>query len=222
MPAIVVQRDSTPGRAGTPRSTRSARAGRLAPSSNREDPAPRSSDAELLRRCVSGDAAAWDLLVSRYKALVYGVALDTGLAPDDACDVFQEVWIELHRSAGRIEKPSALPRWLMVATRRICYKVAARRRRMVPGISANWVDPGSLPDDAVAAAHARLRLEAALDEVGGKCAQLLRNLFFRQPELSYEQIAEAMGWKIGSIGPIRSRCLARLRAVLETRTKGGS
>ena len=81
------------------------------------------------------------------------------IAADDAGDVFQEVWLELHRSIPRIRNPQGLPRWLMVATRRLSYKVATRRRRMISGISRDLVDPTELPDDLVDGAKTRQRLE---------------------------------------------------------------
>ena len=155
------------------------------------------------------------MLVIRYQALVYSCALEVGLGPEDAGDVFQDVWTELHRSAMRIQNPSGLPRWLIVATRRLAYKYASRRRRFIGGISRELVDPGGTPDQEVAQVEARQRAEMALRALGGSCEQLLRLLFLHSPPLSYEEISERTGLAVGSIGPIRSRCLNRLRRMLE-------
>lgn len=173
------------------------------------------SDTELLRRCVEGDEGAWQALVARYQALVYSCALEVGLEPEDAGDVFQEVWAELYRSALRIQNPAGLPRWLIVATRRLAYKVASNRRRFIAGISRDLVDPAGTPDEEVAQVEARQRSEAALRLLGGRCESLLRLLFLHSPPLTYEEISERTGLAIGSIGPIRSRCLDRLRRILE-------
>jgi RNA polymerase sigma factor (sigma-70 family) len=177
--------------------------------------AERISDTELVARCRSGDENAWRLVVRRYQNLVYSTALEVGLDPDDAGDVFQEVWLELHRSMRRIRNPEALPRWLMVATRRLSYKVAARGRRMVSDVSSDLVDPGTLPDDAVEIRRARHALETALELLGGRCERLLRLLFFTSEKTPYEEISKETGLAVGSIGPVRGRCLARLRRILE-------
>ncbi len=155
------------------------------------------------------------MLIHRYKNLVFSTALDVGLNPDDAGDVFQEVWLELHRSIPRIRSPEALPRWLMVAARRLSYKVAIRRRRSVSGVSKDLVDSATLSDEAYAAMRTRQRLEEALDALGGRCAELIRLMFLSPEKLPYEEISKRTGLAIGSIGPIRARCLERLRTILE-------
>ncbi len=172
-------------------------------------------DSELLRRCSSNDEEAWRLLVSRYQNLVWSVALDVGLENEDAADVFQEVWLELHRSIPRIRNPAALPRWLMVATRRLSYKVAARRRRMLPELSLDLIDEAALPDEELERVESRRRIEEALEALGGRCEDLIRLLFLVPDRPSYDEVSERLGMAVGSIGPIRSRCLGRLRSILE-------
>ncbi|MBK8229718.1 MAG: sigma-70 family RNA polymerase sigma factor [Candidatus Eisenbacteria bacterium] len=176
---------------------------------------PRESNQSLVLLCLQGDASAWRRLVERYGTLVYSTALQVGLPAEDARDVFQEVWIELHRSLPRIENPEALAKWLMVATRRLCYKVAARGRRMLPEISPELADAGPLPDDLYHATESRLILEEAMSRLDETCARLLQVLFFELDRPSYDEIAARMGWRIGSVGPIRGRCLDRLRRLLE-------
>lgn len=178
------------------------------------------SNQALVRLCLSGDSAAWERLVRRYGTLVYSTALQVGLPSEDAGDVYQEVWIELHRSLPRIENPEALAKWLIVATRRLCYKVAARGRRMLPGVSPELVDSAPLQDDLYHAAESRLILEDALSRLDETCARLLQVLFFELERPSYDQIAARMGWKVGSVGPIRGRCLDRLRRLLEESNDG--
>jgi RNA polymerase sigma factor (sigma-70 family) len=178
-------------------------------------PQNKESNETLLRLCAEGDEAAWKRLVLRYQNLVYSTALEVGLGEEDAGDVFQDVWLELHRSIPRIRNAEALPRWFIVATRRLSYKVAVRRRRMLPDISADMVDPAALPDTVVEDAESRLRLEDALTQLGGKCEKLLRLLFLHARKLPYDEISRRTGLAIGSIGPIRSRCLARMRKILE-------
>lgn len=172
------------------------------------------SDAEILPRCATGDRGAWGVLVHRYKDLVFSTALRTGLDTADAEDVFQEVFLELHRSAARIRNPNALPRWLLVATRRLCYKTAIRRRRMLPEISEDLVDPSRLPEEEVIAAQSRVAVEEGLKQLDARCARLLGILFFSAEPPSYDEVSETLGLARGSIGPIRIRCLDRLRKVI--------
>lgn len=171
----------------------------------------------LIARCVAGDERAWRCLVDRYKNLVYSVALKWGLSDDEADDVFQLVWLEVHRSLERIRDPQALPRWLIVATRRLCLKRTSRGRRPMAELSADLVDPAALPDEEVERFEIRRRLEWALERLGGTCSRLLRLLFLEDGSGSgaYRRAARETGLALGSIGPVRARCMARLRRLLE-------
>lgn len=177
-------------------------------------PLRRKSDAELLELCTEGDEGAWEELVQRYQGLVYSAAIGVGLSADDAGDVFQEVWAELFRSLRRIRTPEALPRWLLVATRRLSWKIAARNRRVSASIPPDLVDPWALPDEEAATLAARGEIEQALEQVGDPCAGLIRLLFLAQPPRQYREVAASVGMAVGAIGAARSRCMNKLRRLL--------
>lgn len=172
-------------------------------------------DAVLVARCREGDESAWRMLVHRYKGLVYSAALRTGIDEEGAADVFQQVWVELHRSLDRLRDPQALPRWLAVTSRRIAYKVGTQRHQRVEGVLEEMVDPAQLPVEELEALQRLHRLQELVDSLGRSCSRLLTLLFLDPAEPSYKEIADNMGISIGSIGPKRARCLARLRSRLE-------
>src|SRR5206468_10111123 len=86
-------------------------------------------DAQLVQRCLAGDARAWELLVRRYERLVYAVARSYRLSESDLGDVFQEVFAALVRGLPRMRDSRALCRWLSSTTERIARAMALRRRR---------------------------------------------------------------------------------------------
>jgi DNA-directed RNA polymerase specialized sigma24 family protein len=57
-------------------------------------------------------------------------------------------------------------------------------------------------------------VQRALERLGERCRQLLHALFSGDSP-GYEAIATRLGLPIGSIGPTRARCLARLRRLIE-------
>ena len=59
----------------------------------------------------------------------------------------------------------------------------------------------------------RAALERALGELPERHRRLMESLFHEQ-EPSYDEISRLLGIPKGSIGPIRGRCLARLRISL--------
>lgn len=175
-----------------------------------------SDDSTLLAKCQSGDESAWKLMVERYQNLVFSTALETGLDKDSVVDVFQQVWLELHRSLLRIRDPQALPRWLIVTTRRIAYRQAVVSGRWVEDVREDMVDPSPRADSVVVALEERQAVEEALTELDSRCHEVLRLLFYSEKKVSYREVAEQTGLAEDSIGSLRKRCLERLRRIMES------
>jgi len=177
--------------------------------------APPAPVADLLSRARGGDQQAWDRLVERYAPLIWSVCRRHRLAGDDAEDVGQSVWLLLLGRLDTIREPAALPGWLVTTTRRECLRVVRAARQ--PG--ADWLplDLDVIPDEQSAPAdqellraerHAALR--AALADQP-PASQALIALLAVDPPLPYTEISARLGLPLGSIGPLRSRCLDRLR-----------
>lgn len=62
---------------------------------------------DLLLRHRDGDAGAFAELVAAYRAPVYSYLSRCGVAPDDRDDLFQDVFVKIHRAAAsyRAERP---------------------------------------------------------------------------------------------------------------------
>ncbi|MBS4753704.1 sigma-70 family RNA polymerase sigma factor [Nocardioides sp. zg-ZUI104] len=176
----------------------------------RATPSAPPTDAELLARCRRRDADAWRMLVDRYERLVYTVALRNGLAAEDAADVTQNTFVTLLDSLDRIRDEERLASWLMTVARRQSWRVRTLSRRTVDldQVAEQSEDP--LADwDTVTSLH------DALATLGGHCRELLQALYLDAEEPSYAEIAARMGRSVGGIGPMRGRCLAKLRGILE-------
>lgn len=172
--------------------------------------APRSqTDAELLMRCRNRDAAAWDELVSRYERLIYSVALRNGVSAEDAADITQTTFVELIDALDRIRDTERLASWLMTVARRQAWRTRSAARRTQPtdellaGVDDPFSDWGTLTV-----------LHDGLATLGGPCRELLQALYFDPDEPSYEEIAGRLNRSIGGIGPMRGRCLKRLREII--------
>ncbi|HEV2451374.1 MAG TPA: sigma-70 family RNA polymerase sigma factor [Streptosporangiaceae bacterium] len=168
----------------------------------------------LVRASADGDEAAWTELVHQYAPLVMAVIRTYKLAPADAQDVSQTVWLRLVEHLANLREPEALPGWLTVTTRRACTRHLQRGRWEQP------VDPhcderievstmASL-DAGLLRAELRQALRDGLAELDEKDQRLLR-LRTADPPMSYAEISELLGMKIGSIGPSLRRCLDRLK-----------
>jgi RNA polymerase sigma factor (sigma-70 family) len=171
----------------------------------------------LLERAAEGDQSAWDAVVGRYAGLVWATVRAHRLAPSEAGDIVQTVWLRLVEHIRDIRDPERLGGWLATTARRESLRFLRTAGRVVPtGEAADLEpsDPQVPPIDADLLGSERdAALWRAFARISGRCQQLLR-LLVADPAPSYLEIGEALDMPIGSIGPTRARCLERLRAAL--------
>lgn len=165
-----------------------------------------------MRRAADGDRAAFDEIVERFAGLVWAVARDLRLTPEDAADVSQTTWLRLVEHLGRIRQPERLAGWLVTTARNESFRVLRRQGRQVPTDDdeiAGVDEPDPLRAIRTMEDHDALVL--AFADLPQRCQVLLRMLMVDPPP-PYEHVAAELGVTVGYIGPTRGRCLDKLRA----------
>jgi RNA polymerase sigma factor (sigma-70 family) len=175
-----------------------------------------SEAASLVILAAAGDQAAWSRLVDHYARLVWAVTGSFRLANSDASDVSQKVWLRLLEHIDRVD-PVRVGAWLVVTTRRECLRVLAFRKRVLltyesAAFEAVAGDQPELDADILADERA-VDVRRALESLPDRHQQLL-GMLMADPPVPYAEISETLGVPIGSIGPIRGRCLEKLRLLL--------
>jgi RNA polymerase sigma factor (sigma-70 family) len=187
---------------------------------------------ELLQRCARGDQRAWSRVIAMYSGLVYAIARQHGLREDQCDDIAQTVFAALLRGIGSIRDAQALPAWLSQTTRRACWRVVERERKdRARTMSTDSEDQGlahvlrNTGEDGREAREVLLSIEdahrvrLALDELGGRCRELLRALFVESDRPDYAVIAQRLSMPVGSIGPTRNRCIGKLAQLMGERSE---
>jgi RNA polymerase sigma factor (sigma-70 family) len=133
----------------------------------------RPTDAELLARFADRrDPAAFELLVWRYAALVWGTCRRVLRRPDDAEDAFQATFLLLLRKAGSVRRRDALPGWLhrvaLRAALRARAAVARRALREQSDPAAVAEAPSTAGDPAEATGELRELLDEEIDRLPPK------------------------------------------------------
>lgn len=178
------------------------------------------SHGELLTLAAGGDRGAWDALVERFGQMVWSVARSFRLDDAMAKDVSQTVWLKLIENIDRIKDPERLPGWLATTTRREALRVAkARDRAVVTDFEYDIEDTGPSLDEMMIDEEENRIVVRAFSTLDDVCKQLLR-LMMIEPALSYEEISEATGRPIGSLGPTRARCLEKLKGAIARISSG--
>jgi RNA polymerase sigma factor (sigma-70 family) len=169
---------------------------------------------QLVAGARRGDQASWNALVRGCSNAVYRGLAAFDVPTEAREELFHETFVRLVERLDSIERPAALPAWLMTTARNQALQYVRKRARTVPVAevpemaSVDSLDEAMLDDEVrVAVARAFRRLSAA-------CQQLLR-LLTVTPALSYAEIAELLDKPIGGLGPQRIRCLKQLRLAPE-------
>lgn len=170
----------------------------------------------IWQRILDDDAMAWRELVHRFEALVNTVARRCGLDSGDAEDCAQHVWMSLYRNRHSIRDPRRLPKWLIMTARRRSIRLTEQNRRRAANRQRGQPqEQPVLPDQEIERLERRAELEMALLQLDERCRALLKALFLAPREKSYREIAAELGLPVNSIGPVRARCLDRLRRAFD-------
>ena len=76
--------------------------------------------AALLRRCISGDAVAWEEIVQRYHRRIYNICYRFAGSADDAQDLTQDVFIKMYKTLNTYDvERGAFMTWVTTITRNL-------------------------------------------------------------------------------------------------------
>jgi RNA polymerase sigma factor (sigma-70 family) len=179
------------------------------------------SDEALILACRRGDASAWEALSARYRGLIYNVGRRVGLDQEQAADVCQNVFAILVQKLDGIKQPAQIGAWLMTTTRHEAWKLRQRERASSMSVSYDeqaidtLTEEGLLPDERLVSMEEQHKVRTGLAALDQRCRTLLTLLFYRDDPAPYAVVATALGIPEGSIGPMRGRCLRKLRRILD-------
>ena len=132
----------------------------------------------LIRQAQAGDRAAFDALVRQYDQAVLRMLMRVAGSPDEASDLFQEVFLKVYRSLGHFRFESRFSTWLYRVVTNVCLDQLRRKktRREVQPPSSEEGQPEyfhTLPDEratldpdrALRSKEIRARLTGALGKL---------------------------------------------------------
>jgi RNA polymerase sigma-70 factor, ECF subfamily len=154
------------------------------------------TDEELVRRFVSGQRGAFDVLVARHERRVYNLAYRMLGRRDDALDAAQETFLACYRKVHGFRGGSAFTTWLHRVALNVCYDALRRRSREDPAREEDRIEPPAVADPADASATA-VDVRRALLEVPKDFRAVL--VLHDVQGVPYEEIAAAVGVPVGTV-----------------------
>lgn len=179
-------------------------------------------DADLIRRCRAGDQAAWESLVERYQRLIFTIPIRAGLSEEQATDVFQEVFLTLFEKIDAIEQPERIRSWIVTTAKFKTWALVRGSRGLYSPATdaemeaemANIADETAMADQVLIELEEQHLIRTALTKLEERCQRILTMIYLSDPAASYVEVAAAIGVGETSISPLRSRCLKKLKDIL--------
>jgi RNA polymerase sigma-70 factor, ECF subfamily len=188
----------------------------------------RARDADLLvARARTGDPAAFDALVRRFRPRIYALALHLTGSASDADDVAQEAFVQAYRHVRQFEGRSQFFTWLyrITVNRALNTRRTGARRTSIPlddarVTAALAVDAPNDPRLALSLRETYATLVFALDSLSPalKSAVALTTL----SGLSYEEAAVVLGTSPGAVSVRIHEARKQLRSALSAAERGRS
>ncbi len=181
-------------------------------------------DKELILRLQRGDEWAFQLMVRRFRTKIFSIAFGITLDTEESQDIMQEVFLQVYRTIGDFRGDASLATWLQRITvnRSLNWKRRWARRFKWLHVSTDSTDglpaaePESdlpSPETRVANAQTRQQIDKALKML----PEQARTIFvLRELEgLAYEEIAAAIGIKLGTVRSRLFHARKRLKEILQ-------
>jgi RNA polymerase sigma factor (sigma-70 family) len=189
-----------------------------------------SAEAELVAQLQQGSEAAFRTLVERYQGRIYRTVLSLLRSPEEAEDVAQEVFVEVHQTIGRFRGEASLSTWLYrLATSRALKNLRRTRtkKRFAYFTSLLGFDHKVLhepPDHAhpLALLEGQQQLHLLLAQVARLPDQQQVAFSLRhEQELSYEEIAAVLDTTVSAVESLLFRARKTLRHHLQPHFRHG-
>ena len=183
------------------------------------------TDRTSTQRASQDDAAAFQVLFTRYQGRIYNYVYRMVGDANEAQDLTQDSFVKAYQALQRGDVPDNPPAWLYRIASRTCLDALRRRRlirwlplgRLVERRRAAGRDADESPESHLIRAQERARVQQALDQLPTRYRMVL--LLREYEGLTYREIAEATGDSLSTVKVTLFR--ARERCRREYQSLGG-
>lgn len=177
----------------------------------------------LIQRILDGDHEAFADLVTAYEKPVYNLCLRMCGNAEDAKDLAQEAFLKAWRGLQFYKFEAAFSTWLYRLTSNVCIDfLRQQKRRPVTSLTMQEdqeetnelevPDRAPLPEEQVLHQETRQVVARAMEQLEEEFRMILTLRVIQ--DLSYEEIAEIMDLKIGTVKSRLARARNKLKKIL--------
>lgn len=172
-------------------------------------------DPEIKHIARSNRPRAMGLVVERYRPRLFQHALYVVKDPQEACDVVQEVFIKAIHEPRFFDREFKIKAWLYRVTSNLCFNLIRDRRRRGAILDTMDKPTDHRADqlDLVFNDERQQQILAAMEHLGRDHREILMLRYYS--DLSYAEISDSLGIRLGTVMSRLSRAKGRLMEVLD-------
>lgn len=173
---------------------------------------------ELLAEALKGNQVAYNVLVKRYRKMVFSIAMGITDCREDAEEATQDAFLKAFRYLPTYRGESSFKTWLYRVARTTALDYGRRKRiasvsHDAPGSPAMHIqEPGSNSLQVLMRNERTESIKKAMGMLSTADEAALQLFYFH--DQSIEEISSTMGWTTSNTKSRLSRARQRLRAVL--------
>ena len=169
-------------------------------------------DAEAVRKVLDGDLDSFEILVERYKKLVFSV-VGRRVPEADAPDTAHEVFLKAYRSLGSLSDPALFESWLMtLAARSCCDYWRKSKSHMMVSIDGSERDDWAEEKNGSGAEEKEL-LDYVMEKLTAEEKTLIEMVYFE--EKSLKESAAVFGWGLAKTKVKAMRARHKMRKIIQ-------
>jgi RNA polymerase sigma-70 factor (ECF subfamily) len=162
-----------------------------------------------MERYAAGDPDAFDELFRRYEPRAYVFFLTRSGSPERAEDLYQELFLRIHRARGRYDPARPFAPWFFQIAHRLLVDDYRRAFRSHEVPIEDW-DPCSEWPGSEEQAAVREQIDQLLETLSSEERYVVLSAKFEGA--GYPEIADHLGKSVDAVKKMASRAIQRLRA----------
>lgn len=181
------------------------------------------SDEELVKKVKNGDADAFEQIIIKYEKKIFGLIYNMLRNENEIEDVAQEVFIKVYKNLDKFNGDSSLYTWIYKIATNLCLDQIKKRKEVIYIDEKLQLNDGEvefqipsdekLQDEIYEQKELKQKLESCIDKLPEKQKAMivLRDI----KGLSYDEIAEILDLKLGTVKSQINRARLKLKELLE-------
>lgn len=180
-------------------------------------------DQKLVERCLEGDDAAWERIVTMYAKRIYNLSYRYTGRREDAEDLTQEIMIRVYQNLDTFRSDAgSFQNWILRVGRNLIIDHYRQTRRYQPAAGSEEMDSMHLEDAKLQNPQQMVEMDEAArflwNGLNSLSPELKEALVLRDLEgLAYREIADTLGIPEGTVKSRINRGRVELARILSKR-----